>query len=807
MSIFKCKMCGANLEVVNGASVATCDYCGASQTLPRLNDEHRANLYDRAGHFRRLNEFDKAASIYEQILSEDASDAEAYWSLVLCRFGIEYVEDPSSGKRVPTIHRSQFTSIFGDEDYKAAIEKADDLQREVYESEAKAIDDIHKGILAISQKEKPFDVFICYKETDEKGERTHDSVLANDLYHQLVTEGFNVFFARITLESKLGSAYEPYIFAALNSAKVMVVLGTKPEYFEAVWVRNEWSRFLALTKNDPGRMLIPAYKDMDPYDLPREFAHLQAQDMSKLGFMQDLIRGIKKILHKDEPTVHEATVVGGTNLTVLLKRAFIFAEDGDYKRADENCEQVLDVDPENADAYLIKLLMSQKVKRRENLANVAEPFDGDPNYEKACRYGTHELRAELEGYNKHIRERNALQEKVSLYESTCKRMKEAKTESAYKTIAGTFKRLGDFRDSAKLSEECEQLAEDARRDVIYDKAYVLFESDDPDKLTEASEIFGEVPGWRDADDLKHKAQAKREKILADRAAALAAEKRRKKIRMIVRLSVIGAIALAVSITLLITLVINPANRYKKAEKYLESEEYLEAYRAFLDMGDYKDSADRADSIRDEHPGVALPGESVEFGAFRKNEDGGAEKEALEWIVLSNEDGELLLITRDVIFAKEYNEGGKAAYWSNCSLRKWLNNTFINNAFTEEEKGHIILTENANPDNPEHVNQKGENIDGGKDTSDSVFLLSCEEYEKYAYLLNGSAAAATDFAESKGAVNVEGAGSVWWLRTPGYTNSYGACVSENGYVSYYGSAVDHVRGVRAVIRIDAEALEE
>ena len=78
---------------------------------------------------------------------------------------------------------------------------------------------IQKGILAISQKEDPFDVFICYKETDAHGRRTQDSVLANDLYHQLTQEGFKVFFSRITLEDKLGTAYEPYIFAALNSAK------------------------------------------------------------------------------------------------------------------------------------------------------------------------------------------------------------------------------------------------------------------------------------------------------------------------------------------------------------------------------------------------------------------------------------------------------------------------------------------------------------------------------------------------------------------------------------------------------------
>ena len=120
--------------------------------------------------------------------------------------------------------------------------------------------------------------------------------MAQDLYYQLVQEGYKVFFSRITLEDKIGMAYEPYIFAALNSAKVMVVVGTKPEYFNAVWVKNEWSRFLKLIKSNKNKILIPAYKEMDPYDLPDEFSHLQAQDMSKLGFMQDLIRGIKKIV-------------------------------------------------------------------------------------------------------------------------------------------------------------------------------------------------------------------------------------------------------------------------------------------------------------------------------------------------------------------------------------------------------------------------------------------------------------------------------------------------------------------------------
>ena len=307
MAVIKCKMCGGTLEIKNNETVAICEYCGTKQTLPKLDDERKTNLYDRANHFRRNNEFDKAMGIYEQILNEDSTDAESYWSLVLCRYGIEYVEDPATHKRIPTVNRAQYISIFDDEDYKSALQYADGYQKEVYESEAAAINEIQKGILAISQKEEPFDVFICYKETDANGRRTQDSVLATELYHELTREGFKVFFSRITLEDKLGQEYEPYIFAALNSAKVMVVLGTKPEYFNAVWVKNEWSRYLALIKNGARKMLIPAYKDMDPYDLPEEYSHFQAQDMSKLGFMQDLVTGIKKIVG-ERPSKEQKTV-------------------------------------------------------------------------------------------------------------------------------------------------------------------------------------------------------------------------------------------------------------------------------------------------------------------------------------------------------------------------------------------------------------------------------------------------------------------------------------------------------------------
>lgn len=546
MAIIKCKMCGGELEITQGATVAECEYCGTKQTLPRLDDDRKANLYDRANHFRRNNEFDKAMGIYEQILNEDGTDAEAYWSLVLCRYGIEYVEDSASHKRLPTINRAQFTSIFDDDNYKSALQYADKYQKDIYEAEAKAINEIQKKILAISEKEEPFDVFVCYKETDNSGRRTPDSVLAQELYYQLTQEGFKVFFSRITLEDKLGSAYEPYIFAALNSAKVMVVLGTKPEHFKAVWVRNEWSRYLSLIKSGAKKTLIPAYKDMDPYDLPEEFSHLQAQDMSKLGFMQDLLRGIKKIVGAEDKktTVIKETVVssGNTNTASLLKRAFLFLEDGDWNSADEYCEKVLDVDPECAEAYLGKLMVELRVKRQDDLKDQAEPFDDNSNYQKAMRFADGTLKTALVGYIKRIRECKEATHLDGIYSEAQKTMSDAKTEKECIKAAHLFESIGDYKDSALLAQECVNQAEICKEVAIKDA------------------------------------------------------QKRKRVGIILAICA-AAFALIAAFIYIFDTVIIPYHQYNEGLKLLAAGEFDQAYAAFEALGDYSDSADQCKEVR------------------------------------------------------------------------------------------------------------------------------------------------------------------------------------------------------------------
>lgn len=790
MSIFKCKMCGGTIEFEQGASVGVCDSCGTKQTLPRLDDDKKANLYDRANHFRRNNDFDKAMGIYEQILNEDSTDAEAYWSLVLCRYGIEYVEDPTTHKRIPTVNRAQFTSVYMDEDYKSALQYADGYQKSIYEAEAKAIDDIQKGILEISSKEEPFDVFICYKETDANGRRTQDSVLANDLYHQLTLEGFKVFFSRITLEDKLGTAYEPYIFAALNSAKVMVVLGTKPEYFNAVWVKNEWSRYLALIKNGAKKMLIPAYRDMDPYDLPEEFSHLQAQDMSKLGFMQDLIRGIKKIISVDEPksAVKEPVVVNraGADTSPLLERAFLFLEDGKWKDANTYCEKVLDIEPKNAEAYLGKLMAELNVRSRNELVDCELPFDDRENFGKVIRFGDERLKTEMRGYIAHINERNETARLSELYNSAVEAMTTAKTEDEFKAVAAEFDNIAGFKDSESLAEQCRENAEMARKNAIYNNAVGLMKRSE--RIQSAIEEFEKIPDWKDSAAQIENCKLKIEELKRQReeeriATEKRAEKEKKEMRKIAPI-----LCVCIAFLIVLTTVIIPKQKYQKAMSLIDSGDYVEAY-VLLDGLEYKDSREKLQSIKPYYQQFLLSkasvGDTVLFGVYEQDGNISNGKEDIEWIVLAKENGKLLVISKYALDCQKYNSSKMDTTWEECSLRAWMNGAFLNNAFSADEQSKIVATSVRANRNPKY------STDSGNTTTDKVFLLSITEAEKYFSSDSARQCKPTEYAIANGAyVNTDTGNCRWWLRSPGNNQNNAANVNNDGSINYNGNNVNN-----------------
>ena len=136
MAMIKCKMCGGDLNVTEGMTVAECEYCGTRQTVPNVDNEKKLTLFSRANRLRLACEFDKAAGVYENIVAEFTEEAEAYWGLVLCRYGIEYVDDPATGKKVPTCHRSSYESVLEDENLEKVMEYADAVARRVYREDA-----------------------------------------------------------------------------------------------------------------------------------------------------------------------------------------------------------------------------------------------------------------------------------------------------------------------------------------------------------------------------------------------------------------------------------------------------------------------------------------------------------------------------------------------------------------------------------------------------------------------------------------------------------------------------------------------
>ena len=830
MSIFKCKMCGGTIEFNPGDTVGVCDSCGTKQTLPTTNDEIITNLHNRANTLRLKCEFDKAEEIYNKILEKNPDDAEAHWGIILCKYGIEYVEDPQTYNRVPTCHRTSFDAILADEDYKAALANGDGAQRELYEEEAKKIDRIQRDILSIVHNEKPFDVFICYKETDENGNRTQDSVIANDIYHQLTQEGFKVFYAAITLEDKVGQEYEPYIFAALNSAKVMLVVGSKPEYFTAVWVKNEWSRFLKLIKTDRSKLLIPCYRNMDAYELPEEFAHLQAQDMSKIGFINDLVRGIRKVVadtDSQEKTVRESVAVnsGNANEESLLKRAFMFLEDGDWSAADEYCEKVLDIDPENARAYLGKLMAECRACRMEDLQNCEQPFDGNGNYNKILRFADPKLIETLKGYIAHINERNKNARLTGIYNRAVSAMNEANSENGYKAAAEIFKTVPGFKDADSLVEKCLDNAEICRKDALYNSARSQMTGNIIRNYESAIRMLESISGWKDADEQINTCQLKiKELKLEDERKAeeqrIAVEKAKKKAKKVFIAIASVACVCAVFLILLKTVII-PKQKYNQAIELISSGDYDSAYELLEEIGDneaiasnkydsaikyidsgdykaacllldgfsYKDSSEKFQSAKQALIKNAKVGDIVYFGTYEQDNDTSNGKENIKWLVLAKEKNRILVISDKALDCQEYNSSRTSVTWETCTLRKWLNNDFINAAFSDDEKAMIPTVTVSADKNPEY------DTDPGNATKDRVFLLSIVEAEKYFTSDEARMCVPTEYTISNGALTsdsyTEGGKATcwWWLRSPGYYQYDAAFVCIDGDIDEHGCGVD------------------
>jgi hypothetical protein len=168
------------------------------------------------------------------------------------------------------------------------------------------------------------------------------------------------------------------------------------------------------------------------------------------------------------------------------------------------------------------------------------------------------------------------------------------------------------------------------------------------------------------------------------------------------------------------------------------------------------------------------GQTISFGSYEQDNNTSNGKEEIEWIVLAKEEKRMLVTSKYALDSKQYNEENEDVSWKTCTLRKWLNQTFINSAFDEKEKKSIALTKLKSDLNPKY------------DTEDKVFLLDLEEIERYYSSMQARILQPTAYAFSQDtqvshddtAIPKE---CTWWVRvSDGYVHDIGGIYPDGSH---------------------------
>lgn len=334
--------------------------------------------------------------------------------------------------------------------------------------------------------------------------------------------------------------------------------------------------------------------------------------------------------------------------------------------------------------------------------------------------------------------------------------------------------------------------ETARKNSIYYRAVSKMGGENIALNQEALQLLQEIRGWKDADALIEQCEEKIERLLEEERLVKAAEQKRQKNRK--RTVIIGVPLLAVLVVFatVFGLLIYPNMRYQKAADLAESGKVVEAYELFADLGNYKDSSERADALFETYKAEkitsATPGDTVYFGTYEQDGNAKNGKEELAWEVLDKEGDKLLLCSKYGIDYQKYSEEKEETTWETSNMRQWLNSTFLEESFSEEEAAHISTTTLPAESNSLYETPTGD------ETEDKIFLLSISEAEKYFPTTEKRLASPTEYAVEQGVYESNKLYSgihscCWLLRTPGSDNTQVAYVNYDGAIHNSGASVN------------------
>lgn len=445
---------------------------------------------------------------------------------------------------------------------------------------------------------------------------------------------------------------------------------------------------------------------------------------------------------------------------VLLERAFMFLEDGDWDKADIYCESVLDQNPKCAEAYLGKLMAEVEIRKKEDLSKAKEPLDQSDNYRKVIRFADESLRERLSNAKE-------VQHNEQLYAEAMACMTAASDEGAYRNAAQKFYSLGSYKDASAHREQCLQRAdriradrmqreETKREEDIYSRAEKCMHKGTIESYNTAIQLYESVPNFRSSAAQISECRRKIEDLEAKEAARqVAVEKAKKKAK---KIAIIAApiVCVCIVFVIVLTTVIIPNQKYNEAMDLIDSGDYESAYalleeigkndviatnkydRAIdlIDSGDYKaayalldglsyrDSEEKLQSMKSQHPqaflGGADVGDTVTFGTYEQNNNYSDGNENIEWVVIDKQEDKIMVVSKYIIAGQPFNTTNEGHIsWENCTLRKWLNNDFLNEAFSDAEKKLITDTTIFSTEYLAHSTTD-------YSTTDKIFLLSENE---------------------------------------------------------------------------------
>lgn len=388
----RCKMCGGLIES-DETRVCECPSCGGKILLP---DTSEVALLLNKGNKAYLNkQFSEAAKHYRNIIADGNHLPEAYWCLALCNYKVSFEMDTKDGIAKPTISDMSPVLFTKDSNYLNAIKYSEGEDKNYYEDLAERIVTVQKRYFNIIEKLNSFDVFISFKATDEDGNKTQSNTDARKLFYILEKKGIKTFYSEITLQDVVGEDYEPYIYNALKTAKLMVLVADDLDQIESTWVKNEWMRFIKMMNEEGssgGRKFLSIFRDVNPGDFPDEFSNLQGIDLKQDPDFSITTDAILDILGKKTIDVEMNTSVTSPSAENKANKIKALLEIGNYDEAKKQADSLVEEFVDFGEGYFLRLLAKRKVKKAEELYNLDPAYTcEETDFKNALKYGDNEL--------------------------------------------------------------------------------------------------------------------------------------------------------------------------------------------------------------------------------------------------------------------------------------------------------------------------------------------------------------------------------------------------------------------------------